>query len=230
MIKAERILAVIPARGGSLGVSRKNIKMLNGLPLIVHTIKQTDVLSELDEIVVSTDDAEISNIARAHGCRVVARPPELATAEAKTESALLHTLDVLEANGDTFDYIVTLEPTSPFRTPELIRRSIEKIVEAGANSLLGVREVHEITGTIDDEGFFRAHLHGQARRRQDRMPSYAEASTIYVCRVDWLRRTHSLVSEDWLSIIVSSEEAVDINTLEDFEYCEFLMQKRTKKS
>ena len=127
MIKAERILAVIPARGGSLGISRKNIKMLNGLPLIVHTIKQTDVLSELDEIVVSTDDAEISNIARAHGCRVVARPPELATAEAKTESALLHTLDVLEANGDTFDYIVTLEPTSPFRTPELIRRSIEKL-------------------------------------------------------------------------------------------------------
>lgn len=230
MIEAERFLAVIPARGGSTGVPRKNIKLLGGVPLIAHTIDQANAVDELDETVVSTDDTEISEIARAHGCRVIDRPAELATAEAKTESALLHALDVLEAAGETFDYMVVLEPTSPFRSQALIRQSLEKIVKAGANSLIGVREVHEITGAIDEAGFFRAHVPGQARRRQDRIPSYAEASTVYVCRVDWLRRTRSLVSDDWLAMIVPSEEAIDINTTEDFEYCEFLMQRRAKTS
>lgn len=230
MIQAERFLAVIPARGGSVGVPRKNIKTLAGRPLIAHTIEQADGVPSLDRTIVSTDDAEIALTARECGCEVIDRPAALATAEARTEGVLLHALDELEAAGDTFDYIVVLEPTSPFRTSALIRQSMEKIVETGAESLLGVRELHEITGTIDLEGYFRAFVPGQARRRQDRKASYAEASTIYVCRVDWLRRTNSLLCENWLAIVVPPDQAVDINSPEDFEYCEFLMQRRTQQS
>lgn len=226
MIKAKRFLAVIPARGGSAGVPGKNIKLLAGKPLIAYTIDQANAVPELDSVVVSTDDATIREAAQALGAKVIDRPAEYATAEARTEGALLHALDMLELAGETFDYIVVLEPTSPFRSPELVRESLRRIVDTDADSLLAVRAIHEITGVIDDEGYFRAFVPGQARRRQDRPPSYSEASTIYVGRVDYLRRTESLVCENWLAIEVPAEQAVDINTLEDFEYCELMMQKR----
>lgn len=228
MIDEKRFLAVIPARGGSSGVPGKNIRPLAGRPLIAYTIDQAGAVLELDSVVVSTDDAVIHETAKALGSKVIARPAELATAEARTEGALLHALDVMAQVGETFDYVVVLEPTSPFRSPELIRTSLRRIVKADADSLLAVRAIHEITGVIDKDDFFRAYVPGQPRRRQERMPSYGEASTIYICRVDYLQRTGSLAAEDWLAIEVPAEQAVDINTPEDFEYCEFLMQKRTQ--
>lgn len=226
MINAKRFLAVIPARGGSQGVPGKNIKPLAGRPLIAYTIDQARDVAELDRVVVSTDDAEIRETALALGAEVIDRPAYLATAEARTEGALLHALDVFADRGEKFDYIVVLEPTSPFRSPALIRESLRRITVADAQSLLAVHAVHEITGTLDEGGYFRSFVPGQPRRRQERTPSYGEASTIYVCRVDYLRRTGSLVAEDWLAIEVPAEEGVDINTPEDFEYCEFLFEKR----
>ena len=228
MINAKRFIAVIPARGGSKGVPRKNIKLLAGRPLIAYTIDQARSVAELDRVVVSTDDREIRATALALGAEVIDRPADLATAEARTEAALLHVLDAVAQRGEQFDYIVVLEPTSPFRSPDLIRESLRLITTADAESLLAVRAVHEITGTIDDGGYFRPFVLGQPRRRQERTPSFGEASTIYICRVDYLRRTGSLVAEDWLAIEVPAEQAVDINTPEDFEYCEFLLERRLR--
>jgi CMP-N,N'-diacetyllegionaminic acid synthase len=228
MINAKRFIAVIPARGGSKGVPRKNIKLLAGRPLIAYTIDQARSVAELDRVVVSTDDREIRATALALGAEVIDRPADLATAEARTEAALLHVLDAVAQRGEQFDYIVVLEPTSPFRSPDLIRESLRLITTADAESLLAVRAVHEITGTIDDGGYFRPFVPGQPRRRQERTPSFGEASTIYICRVDYLRRTGSLVAEDWLAIEVPAEQAVDINTPEDFEYCEFLLERRLR--
>ena len=230
MINAKRFIAVIPARGGSKGVPGKNIKLLAGRPLIAHTIDQASSVPELDRVVVSTDDREIRATALALGTEVIDRPADLATAEARTETALLHALDALAKRGEQFDYIVVLEPTSPFRSPDLIRESLRRIMATNAESLLAVHAVHEITGTIDDGGYFRPFVPGQPRRRQDRIPSYGEASTIYVCKVDHLRRTGSLVAEDWLAIEVPAEQAVDVNTPEDFEYCEFLFERRAKRA
>lgn len=226
MIHNRRFLAVIPARGGSKGVPGKNIRPLAGRPLIAYTIDQARAVPELDRVVVSTDDRAIRETALSLGAEVIDRPAALATAEARTEGALLHALDELEGRGETFDYVVVLEPTSPFRTPNLIRRSLERIVELDGKSLLGVRAIHEIVGRIDGNGVFRAFVPGQPRRRQERTPSYAEASTVYVCRVDHLRGTGLLVAEDWLAIEVPDEEAIDINTPEDFAYCEFIMERR----
>ena len=229
MIDAKQFLAVIPARGGSKGVPGKNIKPLAGRPLIAYTLDQAKDVPELDRIVVSTDDAAIREAVTALGGEVIDRPAELATAEARTEDALLHALDVLGDAGQVFDYVVVLEPTSPFRSPDLIHESLKKIVDADAKSLLAVHSVHEITGLVDDAGYFRAYVPGQPRRRQERVPSFGEASTIYVCRVDYLRLTGSLVADDWLAIEVPAEQAVDINTPHDFEFCEFLMQRRAQQ-
>ena len=109
------------------------------------------------------------------------------------------------------------------------QESLKKIVDADAKSLLAVHPVHEITGLVDDAGYFRAYVPGQPRRRQERVQSFGEASTIYVCRVDYLRLTGSLVADDWLAIEVPAEQAVDINAPHDFEFCEFLMQRRAQQ-
>jgi len=225
-----RFLAVIPARGGSQGVPGKNIKPLAGRPLLAYTIDQARAVPELDRVVVSTDCPRIREAAEREGAEVVDRPAALATAEARTEGALLHALDTLEAEGETFDCVVVLEPTSPFRSPALIRRGMERMsASREAVSLLAVRAVHEIVGRLDEAGVFRPFVPGQPRRRQERTPAYAEASTLYLCRTDHLRRTGSLVCDDWLGLVVDEAEAIDINTPDDFLFAEILMRKRTEQ-
>ena len=228
MIDNHLILGVIPARGGSQGVPGKNIKPLAGRPLIAYAMESAQKCQELDCLVVSTDDPEIKSVALDHGCRVIDRPDQLAGPEAPTEVALLHALDVLEQDdGKRFDYVVVLEPTSPFRSATTIRGACRKIIENDGQSLLAVRESREVTGELTDD-LFRPHKPGQARRRQDRQPFYVEASTIYVASTAFLRQTGSLVAEDWLGFVVPPEEAVDINTLEDFSMAESLMKAREK--
>lgn len=226
MHNGKRVLGVIPARGGSKGVPRKNIRPLHGRPLIAYTIDQANAAAALDLFVVSTDDAEIRAVAAELGARVVDRPAELATDSASTESALLHALDVLEAAGEPrFDYVVVLEPTSPLRRAGTIDGCIRRAVDAGAVSLLTVRETRENIGTMDG-GRFMPFMPGAPRRRQDRRPCFIESSTVYVCRVDYLRRTRTLVADPWEAYVVPPDEAEDINTMDDFARVECLMKLR----
>jgi CMP-N,N'-diacetyllegionaminic acid synthase len=227
MLNDKRFLAVIPARGGSQGVKRKNIRPLGGRPLLVWTIDQAKQVTAIDLVVVSTDDPEIKQVAEAAGVRVVDRPAELATATASTESALLHALDALTMAGEAaFDYVGVLEPTSPFRRPQSILACMQRIVERDGVSLMTVRETRNVYGRLQD-GYFRPLIPGQPRRRQDRETIYVESSTIYFARVDWLRRTGSLVADDWLAVIVDEREGFDINTLEDFRIAEAFLDQRS---
>jgi len=222
MLADKRFLAVIPARGGSKAVPRKNIRPLAGRPLLHYTLDQVRGVPEIDRAVVSTDDAEIAAAARAGGGEVLDRPAELSTDAAPTEWALLHALDTLEVGGSVFDYVMVLEPTSPFRTPETIRRCMARIVESGASSLMTVIETRANIGRIE-KGLFRPLVPGAPRRRQDRQPFYVESSTVYIARVGFLRQTGSLVADDWAAEPVAEAEAVDINTAQDFLVAEALM-------
>jgi CMP-N,N'-diacetyllegionaminic acid synthase len=225
MYAGKRFLAVIPARGGSKGVPRKNIRPLNGRPLLAYTVDQVADVLEIDLTVVSTEDSEIRTVAEGLGMRVIDRPAMYAADDSPTEAALLHVLDALAANGEAeWDYIIVLEPTSPLRSANTIRRCITTIVQHDAPSLLTVRESRENIGTIEN-GFFRPLRAGAPRRRQERMPFYVESSTVYVCRVDYLRATRSLVAEPWCACVVPDIEAVDINTPEDFVFAESLICK-----
>lgn len=216
---------MVPARGGSKGVPRKNIRPLAGEPLIGYTLRSARQVETIDLLVVSTDDDEIASVSRSYGVRVVRRPASLASDTAPTEAALLQVLDVLEAEGQRFDLILVLEPTSPFRSAETITRAIATCIDGTAPSVLAVRETRENIGFIRD-GCFRPVIPGAPRRRQERQPLYVESSTIYACRVDYLRRTGTLVAEDWGALVVQEIEAADINTEDDFQMVEFLMQKR----
>ena len=211
----QTVLAVIPARGGSARVPGKNLKSLGGRPLIDHTAILTGRVSEIDLTVVSTDDTEIAARAKAFDLRVIERPAALATAEARTETALLHALDVLAAEGQKFDYVVVLEPTTPLRTPETVSRCIRRLIDESGDSLLTVSPRHAIPGRLQD-GVFRPMIENAPRRSQDREPLYDEAGVAYVCRVAHLRETGSLVAPFWLAEPVSPREAMDINEPIDF--------------
>jgi len=224
VINDKKIIAVIPARGGSVGVPGKNIRDLNGKPLISYTAEQVSQVPEIDKVVVSTDSPAIKKVSEGLGLCVIDRPAALATSEASTESALLHVLDELQEQGESYDYIVVLEPTSPFRSAATIRNAIQDIISSSAPSLLAVTETRNVIGQIEG-GFFKPWVAGERRRRQDREPKYVEASTIYVCRVDYLRQTGTLVSDQWRAFIVPENEALDINTPLDFHLAELVISE-----
>jgi N-acylneuraminate cytidylyltransferase len=225
MYNGARILGVVPARGGSKGVPRKNIRLLAGEPLIGYTLRTARQVEEIDLLVVSTDDDEISSVSRTYDVQVIERPAHLASDTSSTEVALLQVLDALEGKGKRFDIILVLEPTSPFRSSATISRAIATCIDGEGPSVLAVREAHENIGFIRDS-FFRPVVPGAPRRRQERQPMYVESSTIYACRVDYLRRTGTLVADDWTALVVPEFEAFDINTEDDFQLVEFLMLKR----
>ena len=124
------ILGLIPARGGSKGVPRKNIKIINGKPLITWTIEKAKKSNLLDKIVVSTDDAEIAQVAESYGAEILHRPPELANDTASTQDVMVHALQSYPA-----DILVLLQPTSPCRSDGLIDACIEEFIAGGYDSL-----------------------------------------------------------------------------------------------
>lgn len=229
MLAGKKFLAVIPARGGSKGVPRKNIRMFCGRPLLVLTLEQAAEVPEIDRVVVSTDDVEIAGVTSSAGGVVVDRPPELASDTAPTEWALLHALDALVAANKKFDYVMVLEPTSPLRSPETIRRCMDAIIARDAVSLMTVVETRSNIGRLEN-GMFRPLVPNAPRRRQAREPFYIECSTVYICRVDYLRRTGSLVAEEWLAVPVPENEAFDINSELDFTIAEMVYVQRTTDS
>lgn len=227
MIGGKRFLAVIPARGGSVSVPRKNIHPLAGRPLLAYTADQVAAVPELDLVVVSTDDREISAVAASLGLQVLDRPAKFATNEAPTEWALLHALDALTPQA-TFDYVMVLEPTSPFRSAATIRTCMERIAQSEAPSLLTVGETYASLGRIEN-GYFRRLYPGAARRRQDREPLYFECSSVYISNVDHIRRTGSLVADEWLAVTVPEAEIFDINSAQDFVIAEAILAGRRNR-
>ncbi|MEW6587410.1 MAG: acylneuraminate cytidylyltransferase family protein [Nitrospirota bacterium] len=218
------VLAVIPARGGSKSVPLKNIKELCGKPLLAYSIESALRAGSVDKVVVSTDHPQIAKVAKQYGAEVIIRPPELATDEAPTEWALLHVLDELKQNDDYEpDVILTLEPTSPFRTLETIGRCIAAFNTTDSDSVIGVLETRSCYGRIIN-GRFEFLFPGQSRRRQDRQPLYKESSTIYGTRTGTLKRNKSVLGDKLYPLLIPEEEAIDINTHFDFRMAEIYMQ------
>ena len=134
-----KITAFIPARGGSKGIPGKNINEFAGKPLVVHSIEYAINCSQIDEVVVSTDDDKIAKIARKAGARIVKRPPELSTDKATTESTIYHFVNKFNKKPDI---IVLLQPTSPYRPKGSLERAITHFTENGFDSLLSITPTH----------------------------------------------------------------------------------------
>lgn len=181
------ILALIPARGGSKSLPRKNILPLAGTPLIARTIRAAEAAETVSRVVVTTDDAEIAEIAQRYGADVVPRPAELASDTATSESALLHALDHLDhTEGYKPDILCFLQCTSPLTTAEDIDGVVKALINDQADSALAVARFHHFLWSQGADGNLVGINHDKSvrQRRQDRPKEYLETGAVYAMRVE----------------------------------------------
>lgn len=185
------VVAVIPARGGSKGVPRKNLRPVGGVPLIVRAVAAAGRAASVGLIVVSTDDAEIAEAARAAGARVITRPAALADDTASSESAVRHALDVLAADGIDPEVVVFVQATSPFIPEDGIDDAVAAIRDGGYDSAFSAHETYGFLWRRDSEGTAAAIGHDAAHRprRQDREPHYVETGAFYAFDAAGFRRS-----------------------------------------
>ena len=138
-----RVLAMIPARGGSKGVARKNIRLVAGIPLVAYSINAAQRASTVNLLVGSTDDSEIREIMLNHGCRVLDRPVELAADDTPMVPVIQNVIDQLRVEGQEFEILVLLQPTAPLRTSTDIDAAVQQLEESNCDSLLSLYKVED---------------------------------------------------------------------------------------
>lgn len=227
-----KVLGVIPARGGSKGIPSKNIKLLNGKPLIAYTIESA-LKSGLDSVVVSTDSNEIAQIAKEYGAEVpFLRPENLASDTAASMPVAVHALHEMERINDTlYDAVMLLQPTTPFRTGADIDEAIRLIEEKQSDSVISVVDVggthparmkYLKNGLLIDPPFCEAK---ENQNRQELEPMYIRNGAIYLTRRDVLLKG-TYKGNSCAALIMPSLRSVNIDTLFDFEYAEWLHTKQ----
>lgn len=223
------IISIIPARGGSKGIPRKNIKLLNGKPLISYSIDASNSCSLIDETYVSTEDAEISEISKGNNAEVIERPDELAGDDSSSIDVILHVLDYLENRGELPDLFVLLQPTSPLRTSEDIEASINSFLESDCDSLVSVCELdHRSLLNFSLEDGFLVQNNNEAlfnSRRQDIPTHYSLNGAIYITTPEFIRKNKSFYSDKTIPHVMSKEKSIDIDTSFDFKLAEFLLNE-----
>ena len=215
-----RVISLIPARGGSKTIFKKNIKKLLGRSLINYTLKDASNTDLIDEVFVSTEDEDISKIAQNNGASIIKRPQEYATDESSTESVMIHAAKTLEWN---FDYMVLLQPTSPLRTSEIINSAIKKILEENGDSLLSV---YKNSKFIWNKNSKPLNYDFQNRpRRQDKDWEYVENGSIYITSKKILKEEKNRLGGKILLYLMPEEYSFEIDSHYDWNFAEFIMKK-----
>jgi N-acylneuraminate cytidylyltransferase len=225
--------AIIPARGGSKGLPRKNVLQLDGKPLLTHTIDAALDARHVSRVVVTTDDAEIAQLARAAGAEVVHRPSELAADEASSEAALLHALATLDfPANDEPEAFAFLQCTSPLTEPADIDRLIEAVVEGGADSAFLATRFSHFVWRSDESGNFHGVNHDRDRRerRQDRPVEYLETGAGYAMKLSGFRKYQHRFFGHVVAVEMPIERAGEIDTLEEFNAIEARMRANRRAS
>ncbi|ARS36171.1 cytidylyltransferase domain-containing protein [Pontibacter actiniarum] len=224
-----RTLFLIPARGGSKGLPGKNIKSLNGKPLILYTIEAAREVSDAADICVSTDDVEIKNVVEQYGLKVpFLRPSEIATDFATSEQVVEHALQVYEENGLVYDYIVLLQPTSPLRTGQHLKEAL-RLIDEGTEMIVSVKETdanpYYVLMEEDSEGVLYKSKTGLFHRRQDCPKVYELNGAIYIIEVKKFKEVGlaQLKKKKYLMDKVSS---IDIDDELDFTLAELVITRK----
>lgn len=237
-VQKHRVLGVIPARGGSKGVPRKNIAPILGKPLIAYTIEAAIASKRLTDVIVSTDDDEIARVARDCGAQVpFKRPAELATDRAQAIPTIQHAVREMEAaRGYRYDAVVMLQPTTPLRTAKDIDECVEKLFRTDADSVISVVEVggyHPVRmkRIVNDELVDYAEEEIENRPRQELAPVYLRAGSVYATKRDVLMEQNSFKGRISRPYIVPSERHANIDSLIDLKIAEWkLLELREKRA
>jgi len=225
---AVSVLALIPARGGSKGIQRKNIKLLACKPLIEWTIDAAKQANCVDRIVVTTDDEEIAAVARSLGAEVpFMRPAELATDETPGIKPVLHAIEQLP----NYEWILLLQPTSPLRTHADIEAIWQLCQSSAAPSAVSITEVSKHPYWIykqDEQGCLLPFISGRPdiTRRQDLPAAYALNGALYLAKTEWLLHQGSFVGPETVGYVMPPERSADLDTEQDWRWVEFLIGQK----
>jgi N-acylneuraminate cytidylyltransferase len=224
--EARSILAIIPARGGSKGIPRKNVRMLAGKPLLAHSIEHALAARCVDRVVVSTDDDEIAAVGLQWGAEVVRRPAEISGDTASSESALLHVLDHLrDAEQYEPDLVVFLQATSPIRPDGCLDEAVATLGAENADALLSVGPLHGFVWRLLPSGPVSFNYDFEHRpRRQDAPEDVIENGSFYVFRPDGIRATGNRLSGKIAVHRMRAVESFQIDEPGDFELMEALLR------
>jgi CMP-N-acetylneuraminic acid synthetase len=230
------VLGVIPARGGSKGVPRKNARELAGKPLVVHTIEAATTSTTLTRVILSTDDEEIATIGRRHGADVpFLRPDDLARDDSPTLPVVLHAMEFVAAAGEQYDAVCLLQPTNPLRRGTLIDECVHSLEASDADAVITVLPVppehnpHWVY-LVDDRGGLRLST-GEPEpipRRQSLPPAFCREGSVYVTRWEVLADQRSLYGNRVVGVEVDPALSVNIDTEEDWSRAEALMAERPR--
>ncbi len=230
------VLGVIPARGGSKGLKRKNVKELAGRPLIAHTIESALNCDLIDKLIVSTDDEEIAEEAKKHGAEVpFIRPKELGKDEVSIIPVMKHALEFFENKGLKIKYVASIQPTSPLMTAEDIDSAIEKIQITNCDSVVSVTKMHEHPyRAMKLEGDKLEPLypdHEKYLQRQDLPEFYKFNGALYVRKTELLKNWSGKdfgLGKDVRAVVFDEEKSADVHTETDLKMIEFLLEKKSK--
>ena len=230
MYKNKKILAVIPARGGSKGVPRKNIIEIGGHPLIKYTIDCGKNSKYLDRVVISTEDLLIKRVAEENGGDVpFLRPKELAEDTSKTIDCIVHAVDTLESMEEEYDYVMVLQNTVPLRKSWHIDEAIEMIVDSNERSLVSISEVDEhpiLMRTLNEDKTVRNLLQmNSTMRRQDFPKFYKVDGAIYIQKLDKDFNLDTSLNDGKLGYVMDKKYTTDIDNYIDIKIVEYYLEK-----
>ena len=236
-MKSYKILAIIPARGGSKGIRRKNLQKLSGKPLIAHTIIAAKKTKSINKIIVSTDDKEIGKISKNNGAEVpFLRPKQISKDTSSIIEVIKHALKFLQENQSYVpDIIILLQPTSPLRTSQLITKTINTLKKSKATSVITVSKItkHPYAAYWLKNDFLKPFEKNSAKysRRQEFPDLFFPTGAVYTFWYDTLKKFNSLHGPKIKPIVVHDED-IDIDNLRDLFFAEMMLKnwKKYKKN
>jgi N-acylneuraminate cytidylyltransferase len=225
VIAGKRVLAIIPARGGSKGVPRKNIREVAGKPLIAWTIQESRKSCFIDRVVLSSEDPEIIEVAKAWGCEApFFRPLDLARDDTPGIEPFLHAIQNLPG----YEFGVLLQPTSPLRKAEDIDGCIRYCAESGASACVSVSKPDKSPYwmyTVDGSGRMKPVIPSSSPidRRQDLPEVYALNGAVYVAKCEWVLKSRTFMVPETVAYPMPHERSVDIDSETDLRWCDFIL-------
>jgi N-acylneuraminate cytidylyltransferase len=226
-----KILIIIPARGGSKGIPHKNIKPLNGKPLIHYTIDVARQIVPDEDICVSTDDSDIIKCVEDYGLKVpFVRPADLASDTAGTYEVLLHALGFYEKQGQNYDTIILLQNTSPFRTAEQVKEAM-LLYKGNIDMVVSVKECvanpYYCVFEENAEGFLKVCKgDGKITRRQDAPKVYEYNGAIYIINVETLKQKPLYAFPHRVKYVMDAESSIDLDTMFDWNMAEMIIKDK----
>jgi len=229
VIQGKSVLAIIPARGGSKRLPRKNVLSLAGKPLIVWTIEAAQKTKYIDRIIVSTDDQEIVAVSKKAGAEIIIRHDDLASDTATSFDVVKHVIDTID---EKYDFTLLLQPTSPLRTEHHIDEACELLIQKNADAIISVTEMDHSplwANTLPEDGdmghFLKAEIIG--KRSQDLQKYYRLNGAIYICRTEKLLTEKSFfISDKIFAYKTIKETSVDIDEYSDLLFAQWLLSQK----